>query len=80
MITKEVERQGIPVAFITTITRLAQSNRVSRIIAGVAIRHPCGDPEKGQEIDLALRYQIVETALEALQADVDSSAVYGRLA
>ena len=39
---KEIERPGIPVAYVTTLTSLAEEIRANRIVAGVRIPHPGG--------------------------------------
>lgn len=48
----------------------------NRIVAGVKIPHPCGDPTLPEEADRALRQKIVECALNALQANVKSPTVF----
>ena len=50
---------------------LAEQTGAKRIIVGVRIPYPCGDPALSEEADKAQRRAIVETALEALQTDVD---------
>ena len=63
-------------AFITTLTVIAKSMGVNRIVAGVAIPRPCGNPDLSDEDDRALRREIVKTALDALQTDVDSPTIF----
>lgn len=53
---------------------MAKLYGVRRIIPGVAIPHPCGDPRLSTEADIALRRQIVKKALDALQTDAGDSA------
>ena len=76
MIANEIEREGIPVGFITSMVTLATNTGTNRIIAGVNIPHPCGDPDLSPEADRALRQEIVKTALDALQRDVDGPTVF----
>lgn len=76
MISKEIEKSGIPVAFITAMISLAKQEGVNRIVEAVAIPHPCGDPCLPEEADLELRRQIVKCALKALQTDVESPTVF----
>ena len=76
MISKEIEKSGIPVAFITAMISLAEQENVNRIVEAVAIPHPCGDPRLPEQADLGLRRKIVECALEALQTDVDGPMVF----
>ena len=76
MISKEIERGGIPVAFITAMTKIAMQQKTNRVVTGVRIPHPCGDPSLPSEADLALRRKITECALEAVQTKVDSPTVF----
>ena len=76
MIAKEIERAGIPVAFVTSMSMLGKQTGANRTVTGVKIPHPCGDPNLPVEADLALRREIVETALSALQTQVDSPTIF----
>lgn len=73
---KEFERQGIPTAFISTIVPLAESIGPNRIIPGKAITHPLGDPTLSREEEKALRRELVQRALDALQTDIQSQTVF----
>ncbi len=76
MITKEIEKEGIPVAHITAMTMLAKQVGSNRIVAGTFIPHPCGDPNLLPENDLALRRKIIKCALRAIQTDVSEPTVF----
>lgn len=76
MISNEIEKAGIPVAFITAMTKIATHTKANRIIAGTKLPHPCGDPNLPDGADLALRKRILERALEALQTDVSETKVF----
>ena len=76
MITREIEKEGIPVAFITAMSIIAKQLGANRAVTGIKIPHPCGDPNLPAEADLALRRDIVETALSALQTDVDGPTIF----
>ncbi len=76
MIAKEIEKQGVPVAYITSMVSLAKQMGAKRIIQGVSIPNPCGDPSLPEEADQALRREIVKCALEALQAKVDGPTIF----
>jgi len=76
VIAKEIERGGIPVAFITAMTKMATQVGANRIVTGVKIPHPCGNPDLSAEADLALRQEIVKCALRALQTDVSGPTVF----
>ena len=55
---------------------MAEQMKVKRIIKGVRIPHPAGDPELSPESDLALRKEIVKKSLEAIQAKVDQPTIF----
>jgi len=76
VISKEIEKEGSPVAFITAMISLAKQEGVNRVVEAVAIPHPCGDPALSEEADLVVRREIVKCALKALQTDVDSPTVF----
>ena len=63
-------------AIVTAMTMLAKQIGANRIITGVKIPHPCGDPTLPEEADLALRREIVNRALGALQTDVSNPTVF----
>jgi glycine reductase len=70
VISKELDKAGVPVAMISALFPLAEQVGASRIVKGVRIPHPCGDPSLPPEVDSRLRRDIVETALNALQEEV----------
>ena len=70
MIAKEIERESIPAGVITAMVMVAQQAKASRIIRGVKIPYPCGDPDLPEKSDRLIRREIVKTALRALEADV----------
>lgn len=76
MISKELEKEGLPVAFITAMISIARQEGVNRIIEGVAIPHPCGDPALSEEADREVRRKIVARSFEALQEDIDGPKVF----
>jgi betaine reductase len=71
VIAKEIEREGIPTGIITAMVMVAQQAKASRIIRGVKIPYPCGDPDLSEKRDRLIRREIVKTALKALETDVD---------
>ena len=76
MITKEIEKEGIPVAHITAMTMVSRQIGANRVVTGTKIPHPCGDPNLSSEDDRALRREIVACALGALKTEVDESTVF----
>ena len=63
-------------ALVSAMFPVAQQVRATRIVKGVSIPHPCGDPSLPPELDARLRKQIVETALRALETDVKEPTVF----
>ena len=74
--SKELEKAGLPVALISAMFPVAQQVRANRIVKGVSIPHPCGDPNLSKELDARLRREIVKTALRALETDVHGPTVF----
>ena len=61
---------------ISAMYPVAEQVGASRIVKGVAIPHPCGDPSLPAALDGQLRREIVSTALKALEAKVETSTVF----
>jgi glycine reductase complex component B subunit gamma len=76
VISKELDRAGLPVAMISAMYPVAEQVGASRIVKAVAIPHPCGDPSLPAELDSQLRREIITTALKALEAKVESPTVF----
>ena len=76
MLAKEIEKGGIPVAHITSMTMLAKQIGANRIVTGTKIPHPCGDPSLPEDADRSLREEIVNCALGALKTEVSNSTVF----
>lgn len=73
---KEIERAGIPVVHIATIVPISLTVGANRIVPGVAIPHPLGDPEKSPEDEKKIRRAIVEKAFKALQTEITDQTVF----
>ncbi len=76
VIAKEIEKEGIPVGFITAMTLIAQQMGVNRVITAGKIPHPCGDPNLPPEADKGVRRAIVMSAVQAVQTDVAGPTVF----
>ena len=76
MISKELEKAGLPVALISAMFPVAQQVRANRIVKGVSIPHPCGDPSLPKELDARLRREIIQTALRALESEVEGPTLF----
>ena len=73
---KEIERAGIPVVHICTVTPISMTVGANRIVPAVAIPHPLGNPALDKEEEKKLRRQIVERALKALTTEVDGQTIF----
>ncbi len=73
---KEIERAGIPVVHICTVTPISMTVGANRIVPAIAIPHPLGNPALDHEEEKKLRRHIVEKALTALTTEVDSQTIF----
>lgn len=74
--SKELEKAGLPVAIVSAMYPVVEQVRANRIVKGVSIPHPCGDPSLPQDLDARLRREIVRTALRALESDVKGPTLF----
>ena len=73
---KEIERYGIPIVHMSTITTISESVGANRIVPTISIPYPLGNPNTPKEEQWKLRYHRVSVALDALTADVDGQTVF----
>jgi len=73
---KEIERAGIPVVHVCTVTPISMTVGANRIVPAVAIPHPLGNPSLSPAEELRLRRRILTTALEALSTEVDGQTIF----
>jgi glycine reductase complex component B subunit gamma len=73
---KEFERAGLATVLVTALAPLAKRTGANRIVAGVAMSYPCGDPFLSSSEEGELRRKIVETAFEALQTEVGGPTIF----
>lgn len=73
---KEIERAGIPVVHMCTITPISLTVGANRIVPTVAIPHPLGNPALTYEEEKTLRRGLVEKALKALQTEVTEQTIF----
>ena len=71
---KEIERAGIPVVHMCTITPISMTVGANRIVPTIAI--PLGNPALPAEEEYALRKKLVARALEALCTPVEDQTVF----
>lgn len=73
---KEIERAGIPVAHMCTVTPISMTVGANRIIPTIAIPHPLGNPALPADEEKALRRGLVEKAVKALETKVNDQTIF----
>lgn len=73
---KEIEKTGLPVVHIATVTPISQTVGANRIVPAIAIPHPLGNPSLDRDEEYKLRTRIVDKALKALTTDVSEQTVF----
>lgn len=73
---KEIERAGIPVVHICTVTPISMTVGANRIVPAIAIPHPLGNPSLTAQEEKQIRRKIVETALHALETEVSDQTIF----
>ena len=75
MLEKEIERVGIPAVLITSLIPTAKMTGANRIVQGVGITHPLGNPRVSQEEEKALRRKMLRAALQLLTEKIEEEKV-----
>jgi len=73
---KEIERAGIPVVHVCTVTPISMTVGANRIVPAIAIPHPLGNPKLTAEEEYSLRMGIVKKALSALSTEVEGQTIF----
>ena len=74
---KEIERAGIPVVHICTITPISLTVGANRIVPAVAIPYPLGDPKlQSAEKEKKIRAKILDKALKALETEITEQTIF----
>jgi len=73
---KEIERAGIAVVHVCTITPISMTVGANRIVPAVAIPYPLGDPKMNAEEEKVLRRQIMDKAMAALQTEITEQTIF----
>jgi len=63
---KEIERYGIPIVHMATITTICESVGANRIVPTIAIPFPVGNPKLDKESEHSLRKALTKKAVDAL--------------
>jgi glycine reductase complex component B subunit gamma len=72
----ELERRGLPTAMISALPPVALELGANRVVRGVKIPHPCGDPTLDAATDRALRLRIVCAALDGLARSISEPTIF----
>ena len=73
---KEIERVGIPVVHICTVTPISLTVGANRIVPAIAIPHPLCNPALSLEVEKAIRRRILTTDLKALSTEVTDQTIF----
>lgn len=73
---KEIEKTGIPVVHMCTVTPISMTVGANRIVPAIAIPHPLGNPNLEIGEEKALRRGLVEKALNALTTEVEDQTIF----
>ncbi len=73
---KNIEKYGIPVVHVCTVTPISMTVGANRIVPAIAIPHPLGNPKLSADEEKVLRRNIVEKALKALETPVDKQTIF----
>ena len=61
---------------IGALPAIALAANANRVVRGVSVQHPCGDPKLPEEADRDLSLRIVQTALAALTTAVTGPTLF----
>jgi len=73
---KEIERKGITTVHCCSIIPISKTVGANRIVGTIAIPHPFGEPNLGEEEEMGLRKELVKKALKALATAVDRQTIF----
>jgi glycine reductase len=62
--------------FVTALPTVATMIGANRVVRGIAITSPFGDPGRSPAGEQALRRRIVERALRLLETEIDTPTVW----
>lgn len=73
---KAIEKTGMPVVHVCTVTPISMTVGANRIVPAIAIPHPLGNPALDKAEEKSLRRGLVMKALNALQTEVDKQTIF----
>ena len=74
--TREFERRGFTTVQISALPTIPRRMGVNRIVEGVGIPHPLGDPKLPREAELRQRIRILETVIAAFETEVTGPTIF----
>jgi betaine reductase len=73
---REFERKGFTTVQISALPTIPKRMGVNRIVEGVGIPHPLGDPKLPREAELQQRVRILETVITAFETEVSGPTIF----
>jgi glycine reductase len=73
---KEIERMGLTVVHVCTVTPISLTVGANRIVPAVAIPYPLGNPKLTADEEFSLRKKLVQQALDALEQPVSEQTIF----
>ena len=73
---KEIERVGLPTVLICTIVPIALTVGANRIVPGIAIPYPTGNPQLRVEDEVEIRRNLLHKCLSALSSKIENQTVF----
>lgn len=73
---KEIERYGIPIIHMATITTISESVGANRIVPTVAIPYPVGNPDLSSDDENKLRRNLLDRAMNAFSNEVEGPTIF----
>ena len=73
---KEIERYGIPIVHMSTITTISESVGANRIVPTIAIPYPVGNPNLDEADEYNLRKDMVGRALKSLATEIEETTQF----
>jgi betaine reductase len=73
---KAIEELGIPAVHVCTIVPISETVGANRILPGVAIPNPTGNPNLSQHDEFMLRKNLMLKALDSLKSAIEEQTVF----
>ena len=73
---KEIERTGIPVVHVCTVTPISLTVGANRIVPATAIPYPLGNINLSAEEEYQVRSKMLKTALNALATEITEQTIF----